>query len=57
MLAGATIFEEDDPRYFDPLPLQDKSISDTQWAFIEDAMRTSTADYLIVAGHYPVGYS
>jgi len=40
--------------YFDPLPLMDKSDAKKQWNWIEDQMKASTADYLLVGGHFPV---
>jgi len=32
----------------------DQAAADTQWAWLEKAMANSTAEYLWVAGHYPV---
>jgi len=55
LLAGLITYAEGHPLYFSkpPGPL-DEGIAQKQWAFIEDAMASSTADYLFVAGHYPV---
>ena len=48
------VASEDDPAYFDKLPRRPRSLALTQWTWIEEQMEASTADYLIVAGHYPV---
>lgn len=43
--------------YFDPLPLKFKTFTSTsadQWNWIESEMAASKADYLLVAGHFPV---
>ena len=50
--------EESAPGYFDPLPerLRSSGLAQAQWDWIEAQMKASTADYLIVAGHYPVCY-
>ncbi len=32
----------------------DPDLAAQQWAFVEDALASSTADYLLVANHYPV---
>lgn len=54
-LSGTTgIVDETDPRYFDKLPVRSREEASTQWAWIEEQMQKSTAEYLIVAGHYPV---
>jgi hypothetical protein len=45
---------EGDEDYFEPLDLQSKDYAKTQWAWLESKLSTSTADYIIVAGHYPV---
>ena len=34
----------------------DPELAETQWQFIENAIATSTADYLWVGGHYPGQY-
>eukprot|EP01035_Chromulina_nebulosa_P018173 gene18173-23831_t len=53
-LAGiSSTNNENEPGYFDPLPLKPRS-STSQWTWIEAALQASTADYLLVAGHYPV---
>eukprot|EP00051_Salpingoeca_urceolata_P033091 m.18904 g.18904 ORF g.18904 m.18904 type:complete len:324 (+) comp5814_c0_seq1:76-1047(+) len=36
------------------LEVEDQTVADTQWQWIEDTLKASTADYLVVAGHYPV---
>jgi acid phosphatase/tartrate-resistant acid phosphatase type 5 len=33
---------------------EDAALAETQWDFIEEALKSSTADYLFTAGHYPV---
>ena len=51
------IIDEEDERYSNPLPLLPKSHAANngeQWQWIEDQMSKSQADYLLVAGHYPV---
>jgi len=48
------IQEESKAGYFDPLPLKDKSDAREQWKWIEAKMKASTADYLLVGGHFPV---
>jgi tartrate-resistant acid phosphatase type 5 len=54
-LAGNTVTDnEEDPRYYDPLPFKSRSDAAEQWSWIEDQLQASTADYLMVAGHYPV---
>ena len=54
-LAGnSNIHNPDDPNYYNPLPLKLKSEAAEQWEWIEEQLRSSTADYLVVAGHYPV---
>ena len=30
------------------------TLSESQWDWLEDTLRSSTADYLMVGGHYPV---
>lgn len=45
---------ESEDGYFDPLPLREKQEADAQWTWIEKQMKASTADYLLVGGHYPV---
>jgi len=46
--------KEEDPSYFDPLPEVSKEHAGTQWAWIEAQLKASTADYVLVGGHYPV---
>lgn len=53
-LGGNNNVEEHDPSYFDPLPLQSRAVADDQWTWIEQQLQSSTADYLLVVGHYPV---
>jgi len=53
-LAGSPDGVEGEANYFDPLPLKDKVSAQAQWDWIENQMKMSTADYLIVGGHYPV---
>mmetsp|Transcript_23959 Transcript_23959/g.40750 ORF Transcript_23959/g.40750 Transcript_23959/m.40750 type:complete len:345 (+) Transcript_23959:19-1053(+) len=54
-LAGASmITDENDPRYYDKLPYRPKAAAATQWDWIEEQLKASTADFLIVAGHYPM---
>ena len=51
--SGVTSNEED-PRYYDKLAFRPKAAAATQWDWIEEQLKASTADYLIVAGHYPM---
>jgi len=44
---------EDEPGYFDPLPHRVKG-DNAQWAWLEDALSKSTANYILVGGHYPI---
>eukprot|EP01052_Picozoa_sp_SAG31_P041404 SAG31_NODE_6267_length_2095_cov_4.782064_1_plen_358_part_00 len=37
-----------------PVGEHHKSLAATQWAWLENALNTSTADFIIVAGHYPI---
>lgn len=53
-LTGYNDYEENDPRYFDPLPTFSRLKSEQQWSWIENQLKASTADYLLVVGHYPV---
>lgn len=46
--------DESDPRYYDKLAYRPKIAAATQWDWIEEKLKASTADYLIVAGHYPM---
>jgi hypothetical protein len=36
------------------LPLLDRSAATTQWDWLEQQLKSSTAQYLLVGGHYPV---
>lgn len=57
-LSGAiTAKDESVPGYFDPLPNLPKGIAQVQWDWIEAQMKASTANYLLVAGHYPVPHA
>ena len=54
-VSGSTgVSDEDDPRYFDKLPSKARSDAAQQWAWIEKSISESTADFLLVGGHYPV---
>jgi hypothetical protein len=54
-LSGSSDLDsEDQPGYFDPLPLKPKSYAEDQWTWIEDQLKASTAQYILVGGHYPV---
>jgi tartrate-resistant acid phosphatase type 5 len=54
-LSGSSeIQDENDPGYYDPLPFRAKSAASEQWTWIEAQLASSTADHIIVAGHYPV---
>jgi tartrate-resistant acid phosphatase type 5 len=54
-LAGSSaISDEADPHYYDKLAFRPKEAAATQWDWIETQLKASTADYLIVAGHYPM---
>ena len=49
--------DESVPGYFHPLPLKAKDhtvAAADQWTWIENEMAASTADYLLVVGHFPV---
>lgn len=46
--------DESEEGYFDKLPLRAKSEAAEQWAWLEARMAASTADYLLVGGHFPV---
>mmetsp|Transcript_14348 Transcript_14348/g.22102 ORF Transcript_14348/g.22102 Transcript_14348/m.22102 type:complete len:355 (+) Transcript_14348:130-1194(+) len=45
---------EEQEGYFDPLPLLPKDNAMKQWGWIERKLNASTADYVLVGGHYPV---
>jgi tartrate-resistant acid phosphatase type 5 len=53
-LASMTDKEVDEEGYFDPLPLLGKEQAADQWSWIESELKSSTADYILVVGHYPV---
>lgn len=54
-LSGSNgIMDENHPQYFDKLLSVPKSKAAAQWDWIESKLAASTADYLIVAGHYPI---
>jgi len=53
-LAGMSLYEEGHPNYFDKLPTQSREYNLKQWLWIEDQMASSSADYLLVMGHYPI---
>lgn len=40
--------------YFDPLPEKPRSYAESQWSWIEEQLKASTADYVVMGGHYPV---
>ena len=43
---------EVDAHYFDALPSRPRSAASEQWTWIEEQMQASTAQYLLVGGHY-----
>jgi hypothetical protein len=45
---------EGEAGYFDPLPEVARATANVQWTWIEDQLKNSKADYILVAGHYPV---
>lgn len=45
---------EENPYYYDPLPPRTRESAADQWDWIEAQLQSSTADYLFVAGHFPV---
>jgi len=53
-LASMTEKEIGQEGYFDPLPLFGKERATDQWSWIESEISSSTADYVLVVGHYPV---
>ena len=50
VLAGVT---HPELRYLPPSGPQIPNLADDQWSWIESTLRQSTADWLIVSGHYP----
>lgn len=40
--------------YFEPLPLRSRSEAEDQWSWIEAQLSQSTADFVLVGGHYPI---
>jgi len=46
--------EETDPEYFKPLPNKPRTAASTQWDWIEQTLKASKAQYILVGGHYPV---
>jgi hypothetical protein len=40
--------------YFNPLPEVPRSFAESQWTWIEDRLKASTADFVVLGGHYPV---
>ena len=53
-LSGNTAGYEYDEDYYNKLEMKPRSAAEDQWSWIEVQLAASTADYLIVAGHYPV---
>jgi len=51
---SSTAVSTDDPEYFKPLPYKPRQEAAAQWDWIEARLSNSTADYLIVGGHFPV---
>jgi predicted MPP superfamily phosphohydrolase len=45
---------EGDDGYFDTIPMAEKSVAQEQWDWLESQLSTSTADYILVGGHFPV---
>ena len=54
ILCGLSNTTNNDDTKFDPLPLQSKAVAFVWWEWLEDRLAQSTADYLLVAGHYPI---
>lgn len=54
LIGLSSVHSEEDPSYFDKLPPHPRRLAATQWTWIEEQMESSSAEYLIVAGHYPV---
>jgi len=54
-LAGNGVTQdESDARYYDKLSFRPRAAAATQWDWIEEKLAASTAEYVMVAGHYPV---
>ena len=53
-MATKTNKREYEEGYFDPLPLQSRSVASDQWDWLEAQLASSKADHIIVVGHYPV---
>lgn len=55
-LSGLAAVQDDHAEgYFDPLPLKLRNkATDDQWTWIENTIKASTSDYVLVVGHYPV---
>jgi hypothetical protein len=51
---GLSIYEPDHPKYFDKLVYKARNTASDAWTWIENQISSSTADYLLVMGHYPV---
>ena len=45
---------EGDEGYFSAIPLAEKSVAQEQWDWLENELSTSTANYILVGGHFPV---
>jgi len=51
------VMHENEPGYFDTLPLRSKGQAaedGAQWAWLEQQLSGSTADHILVGGHFPV---
>ncbi len=54
-LSGSNgIMDDKDPKYYEKLAYKLRDAADEQWAWISAELAASTADHVIVAGHYPV---
>lgn len=53
-LSALNTAKEGSEHFFDPLPRLLRSHASGHWDWIESEMKKSTADHLIVVGHYPV---
>jgi len=54
ILASLSTVQKDQPGYFDPLVEVPRAYGNTQWTWIEDQLKNSKANYILVGGHYPV---